>query len=122
MTINIRYTEPGGDVQIAERIRELTGLEVDVQMSCPVVMFDENTPAFRRLRDAMEREFGRDIALLRMNGATDARHFVSVGVPTAIIGIPGRDLHGGDESTEVAALEAYENLLADTLGELAESA
>jgi len=63
----------------------------------------------------MRTAFGREISLTRMNGATDARHFVSLGVPTAIIGIPGRDLHGGDESTEIAALGLYEDMLVATL-------
>ena len=60
----------------------------------------------------MRREFGREIRLVRMNGATDARHFVSLDVPVAILGAPGRDVHGAAEAVEIAGLRAYEEMLA----------
>ena len=75
LTLNLRYTEPGGDERWAARLRDASGLEVAIRMSCPVVSFDPATPALGRLAAAMQRHFRREIALVRMNGATDARHF-----------------------------------------------
>ncbi len=111
LTINIRYTQPGGADGWLRRLAEVSGLQVEPRASCPVVLFDENTPALRDLAQAMAAAFGRSVALVRMNGATDARHFAQLGAPVAIIGTPGRDIHGRDESVEIAAVRAYEEML-----------
>lgn len=115
LTINIRYTETGSADSIAAEIGRLTGLTVKREGDCLPVVFDETMPVFTDLREMMRRNLGREISLVRMNGATDARHFVSVGVPIAIIGIPGRDVHGADEAVEIAGVRAYEEMLVDFL-------
>ncbi len=111
MTINIRYTDPNERDSLIERLREQSGLTVDVLMECPPVVFPENTPAFAELAACMKQELGCNIAFKRMNGATDARHFAVLGVPVAIVGAPGRDIHGNDEAVDIAALRQYEELL-----------
>jgi len=113
LTLNIRYTQPGGAEDWLRRIAEVSGLQVESRVSCPVVVFDENTPALRDLAAAMAAVFGRPVSTVRMNGATDARHFAHLGIPVAILGTPGRDIHGRDESVEIAALRAYEDMLTD---------
>jgi succinyl-diaminopimelate desuccinylase len=110
MTINIRYTDPDERDTIIERLREQSGLKVDVLMECPPVVFPEDTPAFAELAACMKQELGGDIAFKRMNGATDARHFAVLGVPVAIVGARGRDVHGNDEAVEIASLRQYEEL------------
>jgi acetylornithine deacetylase/succinyl-diaminopimelate desuccinylase-like protein len=59
----------------------------------------------------MRDSLGRDIAIKRMSGATDARHFVNLEVPIAIIGVPGQDAHGLEERAERAGLDTYEDML-----------
>ncbi|MDX9980213.1 MAG: M20/M25/M40 family metallo-hydrolase [Lentisphaeria bacterium] len=110
MTINIRYIDPDERDTVIERLREQSGLQVDVLMECPPVVFPENTPAFADLAACMKQELGCDIAFKRMNGATDARHFAVLGVPVAIVGARGRDVHGNDEAVEIASLRQYEEL------------
>lgn len=112
LTLNIRYTQPGGAEEWQRRIAEASGLPVEVCGSCPVVVFDEKTPALRTLARCMEAALGRPVVMARMNGATDARHFIRLGVPVAIIGVAGRDVHGRDEAVEIASLKAYEEMLA----------
>jgi succinyl-diaminopimelate desuccinylase len=111
LTLNIRYTEPGGAEQWLQRLAAVSGLRVEARTSCPVVLFDENTPMLRNLAQAMETAFEQSVTLVRMNGATDARHFAQCGIPVAIIGTPGRDIHGRDEAVDIAALRAYEDML-----------
>jgi succinyl-diaminopimelate desuccinylase len=111
LTLNLRYTQPGGAEAWLQRLAEVSGLQVEPRTTCPVVLFDENTPALRDLAQAMQAAFGREVTTVRMNGATDARHFAHLGVPVAIIGTPGRDIHGRDESVEIAAVRAYEDML-----------
>jgi succinyl-diaminopimelate desuccinylase len=118
MTINIRYIDPAGRDAIVGKLREQSGLEVKVLMECPPVVFSEEAPEFRVLGECMRRELDHEIAFVRMNGATDARHFAALGVPVAIIGSPARDIHGDDEAVEIAPLRAYEDLLVAAIGAL----
>jgi succinyl-diaminopimelate desuccinylase len=111
LTLNLRYTQAGGAEAWLQRLAAVSGLQVEARTSCPVVLFDETTPALRDLAQAMEAAFGRPVSMVRMNGATDARHFADLGVPVAIIGTPGRDIHGRDEAVEIAAVRAYEDML-----------
>ena len=112
MVLNIRYTETSASDELLKRMREASGLSVETRMACPPVFFSDDTPAFARLAECMEQALGRGIDLTRMNGATDARHFVSLGVPVAIIGAPGEDPHGAGECVEADGLSAYEDMLA----------
>lgn len=119
MTINIRYVDPAERESIIDRIRELSGLTVEVLMACPPVVFSEDTPEFAALAASLAEQLGGTIAFVRMNGATDARHFAALGVPVAIIGAPGRDIHGNDEAVDIAGLRQYEELLVSYAGQLA---
>jgi succinyl-diaminopimelate desuccinylase len=112
MTINIRFVDPDERNSIVAKLHELSGLEVKVLMECPPVVFSEDTPEFRTLGECMKQRLDHEIAFVRMNGATDARHFAALGVPVAIIGAPARDIHGDDEAVDIASLLAYESLLA----------
>jgi succinyl-diaminopimelate desuccinylase len=116
LTLNLRYTQPGGAEEWLRRLAEVSGLRVEHGVSCPLVVFDETTPALQELARHMETSFGRPVAMVRMNGATDARHFTRLGVPVAIIGTAGRDVHGRDEAVEIASLRAYEEMLVDFAG------
>ena len=111
MTLNIRFTEPDGADRWLRRLAEVSGLTVTPCVTSPVVVFDERTPALQELSAAMAASLGRPIETVRMNGATDARHFARLGIPVAILGTPGRDIHGRDEAVDMAALRAYEDML-----------
>lgn len=111
MTINIRYVDPAEREAIVNRIRDLSGLAVAVLMACPPVVFSEDTPEFATLAACLAEQLGGTISFVRMNGATDARHFAALGIPVAIIGAPGRDIHGNDEAVDIAGLRQYEELL-----------
>lgn len=113
MTLNIRFTEETTEERIMAELAARSGLQVIPELGCPVVSCDRQSPDIRRLVDCMNRHLEREIVLKRSNGATDARHFVDMGLPIAIIGVPGRDLHGDDECLEAGAIPAYTRLLAD---------
>ena len=115
MVLNIRYTDPDGADAIVTRMRDASGLAIEVRGQCPPVFFSADTPVFRKLRTCMERSLGQAIAMTRMNGATDARHFAHLGVPIAIIGIPGIDPHGAGEAIDLAGTAAYRTMLTEFL-------
>ncbi|MCF7854005.1 MAG: M20/M25/M40 family metallo-hydrolase [Candidatus Pacebacteria bacterium] len=111
MTLNVRFTETTDFEELLRSIRETSGLEADPGMLAPPVFCNPENSEIQRVVECMRTMLGRDIAVKRSNGATDARHFVDMGVPIAIIGIPGRDLHGDNEALELKGLKAYEELL-----------
>jgi len=115
MTLNIRYTEADGADVIAGKIESASGLEVVRRGQCPPVVFSADTPALQELAACMERRLGRPVEIKRMNGATDARHFVALGVPIAIIGVPGADAHGPEERIDLAGFRPYEDMLVEFL-------
>ncbi len=110
MTLNVRFIENTKSEDLIARIRETSGLDVAVEMISPPVACDEEHPVLQGVVDTMRTILERDITVKRSNGATDARHFVTMQVPIAIIGAPGRDLHGDNEALELAGLAAYETL------------
>ena len=117
MILNIRFTHAADDVRLAEEIRTVSGLEVNATTDCQPLLFSPEQPVLRRLVSFLAKQLGRDIAIQRMNGATDARHFAALGVPVAMIGVPGRDAHGAGEGLDLAGLAAYELVLEAFLAE-----
>ncbi|NOY79412.1 MAG: M20 family metallopeptidase [Kiritimatiellaeota bacterium] len=116
MTLNVRFTEQSTAADLLEQLVAASGLDADCLMECPPVAFSPDTPILRCLVEHMQRFLDRPIEVNRLNGATDARHFVRAGVPIGIIGLPGADVHGAGEFVERAALAMYEEMLAGFIG------
>jgi succinyl-diaminopimelate desuccinylase len=115
ITLNIRLVETDDREDVLRRLSEASGLEVAVDMSCDPVFCDPESPELKALVEFMKGSLNREIPIKRSNGATDARHFTRFGVPIAIIGVHGRDLHGADEALELASMREYEEMLLDYL-------
>lgn len=111
LTLNIRLTESEDRDEMLQRIRTVSGLDVAVDMACDPVFCDPGHPEIQALVERMRSVLGRDIAIKRSNGATDARHFTRFQVPVAIIGVHGRDLHGAHEALDAQSLHDYEELV-----------
>ena len=112
MVANIRFVEPGAIPRIEAFVRETSGLEVEVLSTCEPVVCDADAPALAALREAMAKAFGREIPMVRMHGATDARHFAGPGAaPVAMIGVEGWRCHDEGEGATLASIRAYADLL-----------
>ena len=119
MTLNIRYTKEEDYEKIVEQAKELTGLEiVTTPHHCQPMYTDEKDPLIQKLMDNMRKAFpDHEIKTSRMNGATDARHLVKMGIPLGIIGLPGGDAHGPNEWQSLSGLEKYAELLTNFISE-----
>jgi succinyl-diaminopimelate desuccinylase len=113
MILDIRYTEDVSPGALVRKIRSVSGLKVSPVETCPVVFCDEKDPRIRGLARHMERVFRRKIRMVRMMGATDARHFKKLKVPVAIIGVPSKGAHSTTEWVSVRGMEHYEDMLYD---------
>lgn len=98
LLVNVRYTVPGDEDRIEAFVRDTTGLEVRRETCCRPFVCDENEPIFGRLADIMRRAWpDKGVGFVRMNGATDARHFGVSRAPIAVLGIDGGDCHTDKE-------------------------
>ncbi len=119
MTVNVRTTTPDGAEKAERLLREAFGeaAEIEGRDACPPVFCDENTPEMRRLFAAMrERWPERNVSFFRMMGATDARHFASLGVPIAILGVGGGAAHSEKEWLALGSVAEYAAFLRDFFG------
>ncbi len=65
----------------------------------------------RRLREIMERNFGREISVRTENGSSDARFYADKGIPIVIVKMAGEDHHGENEHIVISEiLPMYESL------------
>ena len=112
MVANIRFVEPGTIPRIEAFVREKSGLAVERLATCEPVVCDAGAPALVALRGAMASAFGREIPMVRMHGATDARHFGGPGAaPVAMIGVEGWRCHDEGEGATLSSIQAYADFL-----------
>ena len=113
MVLNIRWTDadtPGG---IMRRIRAVSGLAVERIELSPMVATDPDAGAIKALRSHMARALRRPVALVRMNGATDARHFSKLRVPVVATSIPYEGAHASIERASLSGMARYEKMLTE---------
>ena len=114
LSVNVRFVRPGDAPRIEAFLRDVSGLDVEALAAFDPVTCDERAPALVSLRGAMAAAFGREIPMLRMHGATDARHFAGPGAaPVAIVGIDGGACHEDGEWVSVPSIDAYARFFAD---------
>lgn len=112
MTLNFRFIEEDGIEKLSEFVRRTTGLEVEVETTSPVVAFPDSAPVLRKLLAEMQTSFpDKTLAFQKMCGATDARHFKSLGVPVASIGVKGFGCHSPAEHVSTVSIAQYADIL-----------
>ena len=94
---NLRSVRHEAKDECVQLIKETTGGEVEVVRYSPPCVSDSNDPFVQRLKKAMEAEIKASVPLERMPFATDARCFVSCGVPVVNIGHAHGDAHAATE-------------------------
>ena len=114
MTVNLRYVEPNGADDWERKIREVTGLEVVRGENSAPVVTDGSAPVVRALQAHLRQAWpGRPVPIVRMNGATDARTFVKLGVPLVISSAEKRGDHAAGEGVRIASIDEVADALRD---------
>ena len=118
MTLNLRFVTKDGVERVCKALKDV-GLEIANVVTTGVpVSSDPSAPEIQRLLAAMRAKWPeKKPSIDRMIAATDARHFVDMGVPIAIIGAEGGGAHANDEWTNMRCLDEYADLLEQFLGE-----
>jgi acetylornithine deacetylase/succinyl-diaminopimelate desuccinylase-like protein len=117
LVLNLRSVNPGAKDEALELIKAETGCEVEIVRHSPPVYSDPSHPLMQRLRQSMCKTLGREVSLGRMMSATDARCFVSCGVPIAIIGTEGHGAHAADEWDSLSSMDDMKRVLVDFLAQ-----
>lgn len=112
MILDIRYTDAVKPRALVKRIRAVSGLDVAVEAQCPIVKGDERAPVVREFSARLGRALRCPTRLVRLNGATDARHFARLKVPLVMIGIPYIGAHASDERADIKGMLVFEDFLA----------
>ena len=114
LILNFRLIEESGEARVLERLRRLDGIQTEILAHCPPVVFSEDEPVFIRLKEIYGKYLpGHEIPFVRMNGATDARHFQPLNMPIAILGVDGEDMHGNHETLRIDSLRVITSILTD---------
>ena len=111
VNFNLRSVRPEAKDECIQLIKETTGGEVEVVRYSPPCLSDGNDPFVQRLKKAMEAEIKEPVPLERMPFATDARCFVTCGVPTVNIGHMHGDSHGATEWAKADTIDVVTRYL-----------
>ena len=105
VNFNLRSVRPEAKDECLQLIREITKGEVEVVRYSPPCVSDGNDPYVQRLKKAMEAEFKVPVPLERMPFATDARCFVSCGVPVVNVGHDHGNSHAATEWADADSID-----------------
>ena len=112
LNLNLRSVRPEAKDELIGLCKDLfAGAEVKVVRYSPPCMTDPDDPLVRRLAATMSRTFGGEVPFGRMLAATDARCFVTCGVPTVILGTESRGAHGAEECTTERGMDMVSEYL-----------
>ncbi len=111
MVLNIRFTGRTRPRSLLARIRKVSGLSVTGAEISPFVSIPPSDPIVRLFLRSMRRRYNPAIRLGRMNGATDARHFIGASRSVAITGLKGGGAHADGEWLLVDSVGRLEDAL-----------
>ena len=115
MKLSYRCLKPEGRERMAQRLRELTGLEIEAPTGMPPVTNDPNDPEIAALYEAMRARLGPSVHTGVLNGATDAVRYIGLNVPTVVFTADSHGAHAEDEWGSVSSLNAYADFFVDYL-------
>lgn len=112
--LDIRFTE-----QLAKNPKELTEKisslvpEVRVRALSKVSLLfaEQQNPFLREFKKIAEEVLQKKVSFTHAHGATDARYFGEVGIPTAIFGAQGQGMHADKEFVNLESLKTNRKIL-----------
>lgn len=110
MILNFRLIDEKEQDKVLSALTERTGCEATVVSSMPTVSFDRDLPEFTLLQKMLRKnDPAHDYPLERLCGATDSRHWKVLGIPVAVTGILGAEIHSPGEYIELDSIRTTSN-------------
>ena len=111
LVLNLRSVSPHAKDEALELIKSVTGSEVEILLHSSPVTSDPGHPLMERLRKVMSEIQDFEVPFDRMFAATDARAFVTCGVPIAMLGTKGHGAHAADEWDTLSSQDEMRDFL-----------
>lgn len=112
--VDIRFTQELAKTP-EELVEKIQTLASEVQLRTlekgSLLFVEENNPFLLQFKKAAESVVGKDVPLAFEHGATDARYFAEVGVPCAVFGAIGGNMHAAGEWVDLESLEQNKEIL-----------
>ncbi|MDO8470924.1 MAG: M20/M25/M40 family metallo-hydrolase [bacterium] len=112
--LDIRFTEATAKTpqELIEKIRALVPeVSVHGETNGSLLVVDENNPFLQTFKRTTESIIEKKVIMRIEHGATDARYFAEIGVPTVIFGAIGGGWHAPGEWIDLESLEQSKNIL-----------
>ncbi|MBI2123629.1 MAG: M20/M25/M40 family metallo-hydrolase [Candidatus Wildermuthbacteria bacterium] len=112
--IDIRFTEELAKTpeELAEKIQKLVpGVTLRVLEKGSLLFVEENNSFLQQFEKAAESVVGKEVPFAFEHGATDARYFAEIGVPCAVFGAVGGNMHAEGEWVDLESLELNKQIL-----------
>jgi len=112
LRVDIRHLPHEFPEEIVVRIQKAAPeLEVKVLQQSPACYADPFGPGPERLRAAAAKVLGEEPGFLKKHAASDARFFVSQGIPAVVFGPGGGNVHGDGEWVDLEQVEKFYRIL-----------
>jgi succinyl-diaminopimelate desuccinylase len=106
--LDIHYVPMDRPEDLVEKIKKAAPeMEVRVVEQGAIFYTDPADPYLARLRQSAAEAMRRDPGLVRKHAATDARHFTEAGIPAAVFGPGGENVHGTGEWVDLRQVAQF---------------
>lgn len=112
--LDIRFTEELAKTpdELLKKIEQLVPeIQVIAKEKGSLLFVEENNEFLQKFKKTAEKVLGFKIPFSFAHGATDARFFSEVGVPVAIFGAVGGNMHADNEWVDLVSLEINKEIL-----------
>lgn len=116
--VDIRFTEELAKIpeELAAKIQNLVPkVQVRILEKGSLLRIEETNPFLQQFKEVAERVMGKEVPFAFEHGATDARYFVEIGVPCAVFGAVGGNMHAAGEWVDLESLEISKQILNEFL-------
>lgn len=120
--VDLRFTDDfaGTPEEVVKKLQQIMpdGVNVKKITGGSILNTDKNNPYLQKLHKIMNKVCDREVVFGFGHGASDARYFSSVGIPTALIGVFGGNWHGKGEWADLDTLVFVEEGIFEFLQEV----
>lgn len=112
--VDIRFTEELARTpeELISKIQELVPeIQVRALEKGSLLFVEESDPFLLQFKKAAESVIGKGVPFAFEHGATDARYFAEIGVPCAVFGAIGGNMHAAGEWVDLKSLEQNKEIL-----------
>ncbi len=112
--IDIRFTTKEEEREIKEKLKEIEDKykEVEIIEDIYAPLFESNPESsYFKEFEKIAREYNKEISKGFAHGASDARHFHSVGIPTMVIKPKGGGTHSKEEWVDIRDVEQFSRVV-----------